>query len=56
MKERVINWLFDTILGRVVGVCLVPFGIVLWLVISVALGEDLFLWAETRRIRKAYVA
>jgi len=37
---RFINWLFVTRLGRVVGICLLPFAVVVWIVSSVVMGRD----------------
>lgn len=52
MKDHIINWLFDTVLGRIVGICLIPIGIVFWICSSLVLGEDFFEWLNAKELMK----
>ena len=54
MTERIENWLFGTVTGKIfLFLAVAPVGLALWLVSSLLVGEDFFEWLETRNLRKA---
>jgi hypothetical protein len=51
--NRIIDWIFDTIPGRIVGLCFLPAALILWFLSTLIVGEEFFSWLEGYQLRKA---